>query len=331
MKNILNRLSNYATFSREEARAVLFDVANGVYNENQVASLITAYLMRNITLDELSGFADALMEMRLVIDFDGIETIDIVGTGGDGKDTFNISTCSAFVVAAAGYPVAKHGNYGTSSVSGASNVLEENGVKFSANSDALRRSLEQCNMAYLHAPLFNPAMKAVAGVRRSLGVRSFFNVLGPLVNPSNPTYQLLGVYNLSLLRLYTYMFQSRVKNFAVVHALDGYDEISLTSDFKISTAQNERIYSPENLGFARCEESDLFGGKTTQEAAQIFRNVLEGVATDAQTNVVTANAAFAINVVQPQKSIEECISEAKESLESKCALATFKKFIELNS
>lgn len=331
MKAILNRLFEYGNLTSEESRLLLHSIAEGKYNESQVSSLITVYLMRNISIEELSGFADALMELRQPVELSEYKPIDIVGTGGDGKDTFNISTCASFLVAASGYPVVKHGNYGATSVSGASNVIESSGVKFTTDSDTLRRSMDETGMAYLHAPLFNPAMKAVAPVRRNLGVRSFFNILGPLVNPAKPEYQLLGVYNLSLLRLYSYMFQNRLKNFSVVHSLDGYDEISLTSQFKVSTSLGEKIYSPEILGFKTLAQSDLYGGSTIEEAATIFHGVLDGTASEAQKDVVIANAAFAINVITPERSITDCIAIARETLESGKALATFKKFVEINS
>lgn len=287
--------------------------------------------MRNISVEELCGFRDALLDMRIPVDLNELSPIDIVGTGGDGKNTFNISTASCFVLAGAGYPVVKHGNYGATSVSGASNVMEQHGVKFTNDNDKLRRSMEQCNMAYLHAPLFNSAMKAVAPVRKALGVRTFFNMLGPLVNPVFPKYQLLGVYNLPLLRLYSYTYQQSDTQFAVVHSLDGYDEISLTTEFKVATSGNEKIYTPESLGFSRYQEADLYGGDTPEEAAKIFNNVLKNKATSAQRDVVIANSAFAIQVIESQKSIFECIDMAKESLESGKALQVLNKFVELNS
>ena len=233
--------------------------------------------------------------------------------------------------AGAGFPVVKHGNYGATSVSGASNVMEQHGVKFTSDVDQLRRSMEKCNLAYLHAPLFNPALKAVAPVRKGLAVRTFFNMLGPLVNPVLPAYQLLGVYNLPLLRLYTYTYQESKTKFAVVHSLDGYDEISLTNEFKVATSDHEKIYAPESLGFSRYKETDLDGGQTPEDAAKIFDQIMNNTATEAQKNVVVVNSAFAIHVICPEKTIEECIALSKESLESGRALATLKKFIELNS
>ena len=233
--------------------------------------------------------------------------------------------------AGAGFPVVKHGNYGATSVSGASNVMEQHGVKFTSDVDQLRRSMEKCNLAYLHAPLFNPALKAVAPVRKGLAVRTFFNMLGPLVNPVLPAYQLLGVYNLPLLRLYTYTYQESKTKFAVVHSLDGYDEISLTNEFKVATSDHEKIYAPESLGFSRYKETDLDGGQTPEDAAKIFDQIMNNTATEAQKNVVVVNSAFAIHVICPEKTIEECIALAKDSLESGRALATLKKFIELNS
>jgi anthranilate phosphoribosyltransferase len=330
MKDILYRLFEHRYLGREEACRILQQIAAGQYNDSQIASLITVYLMRNISVEELSGFREALLGMRVEVDLSDYKPIDIVGTGGDGKNTFNISTASCFVVAGAGYNVVKHGNYGATSVSGASNVMEQHGVKFTSNVDQLRRSMDSCRIAYLHAPLFNPALKAVAPVRKSLGVRSFFNMLGPLVNPAMPAYQLLGVYNLPLLRLYSYTYQESGTRFAVVHSLDGYDEISLTGEFKVSMPEKEKLYTPEMLGFPRAVAADLDGGQTTEEAAKIFDQVMLGTATKAQKNCVIANSAFAIQVICPEKSIESCIAEARESLESGRALNTLKKFISLN-
>lgn len=331
MKQILYKLFEHQYLGRSEARDILQNIAQGKYSDAQIASLITVFLMRNISVEELCGFRDALLDMRIPVDLNEFSPIDIVGTGGDGKNTFNISTASCFVLAGAGYPVVKHGNYGATSVSGASNVMEQHGVKFTNDNDKLRRCMEQCNMAYLHAPLFNSAMKAVAPVRKALGVRTFFNMLGPLVNPVFPKYQLLGVYNLPLLRLYSYTYQQSDTQFAVVHSLDGYDEISLTTEFKVATSGNEKIYTPESLGFSRYQEADLYGGDTPEDAAKIFNNVLKNEATSAQRDVVIANSAFAIQVIESQKSIFECIDMAKESLESGKALQVLNKFVELNS
>ena len=331
MKQLLYRLFEHQYLGREEARVILQNIAEGRYNDAQIASLITVFLMRSISVEELTGFREALLDMRVPIDLAEFKPIDIVGTGGDGKNTFNISTCSCFVVAGAGYNVVKHGNYGATSVSGASNVMEQHGIKFTNNNDQLRRNMEACHITYLHAPLFNPALKAVAPVRKNLGVRSFFNMLGPLVNPAMTAYQLLGVYNLPLLRLYNYTYQESGTRFAVVHSLDGYDEISLTADFKVAMPEKEKIYSPELLGFKRCQEADLDGGNTPEEAARIFDAVLENKATEAQRNCVVINSAFAIQVICPEKSIETCIAEAKESLDSGRALATFKQYVSLNS
>ena len=331
MKQILYKLFEHRYLGRTEARDILQNIVQGKYNDAQIASLITVFLMRNISVEELTGFRDALLEMRIPVDLSEYAPIDIVGTGGDGKSTFNISTAACFVVAGAGYPVVKHGNYGATSVSGASNVMEQHGVKFTSDMSRLRKSMDMCNIAYLHAPLFNSAMKAVASVRKALGVRTFFNMLGPLVNPALPKYQLLGVYNLPLLRLYNYVFQGSDTRFAVVHGLDGYDEISLTGEFKVATSTTETIYTPESIGFNRYCEQDLDGGKSPDEAARIFDRVLQGEATPAQTDCVIANAAFAIRVIEPEKSLADCIALARESMESGRALKTLKMFVELNS
>ncbi len=330
MKKILYRLFEHQYLNREESKEILRNIALGQYNPEQIAALITVFLMRNISVDELIGFRDALLEMRVPVNLSEYDPIDIVGTGGDGKNTFNISTASCFVVAGAGYKVVKHGNYGATSISGASNVIEQHGVKFTTDINTLRRSIEQSNIAYLHAPLFNPALKAVAPVRKNLGVRTFFNMLGPLVNPVIPRRQLLGVYNLALARLYCYTFQQNNSRFAVVHSLDGYDEISLTSEFKVLGQNSESIYTPEQLNFNRCQESELDGGDTPETAARIFDNILNNQATDAQRNCVIANSAFAIQVIEPQKKIDECIAIATESLASGRARQAFEKFIEIN-
>jgi anthranilate phosphoribosyltransferase len=331
MKQILYRLFEHQFLGRDEAREILQNMVSGQYTEAQIASLITVFLMRSISVEELAGFRDALLDMRVVTDLSEYNPIDIVGTGGDGKNTFNVSTAACFVVAGAGYKVAKHGNYGATSVSGASNVMEFHGVKFTTDIDRLKRSISETNMAYLHAPIFNPALKAVASVRKSLGVRSFFNMLGPLVNPAMPGNQLLGVYNLPLQRLYSYAFQQGGNRFAVVHSLDGYDEISLTDSFKVITGSSEHIYTPEEIGLKRNNESDLFGGDSVAMAASIFDMVLKGTATPNQTNCVVANAAFAIRVLCPEKGIVACIEEARESLANGKAALQFKKFVELNS
>ena len=331
MKQILYRLFEHQFLGRGEAREILENMVQGKYTEAQIASLITVFLMRSISVEELAGFRDALLGMRVVTDLQEFDPIDIVGTGGDGKNTFNVSTAACFVVAGAGYKVSKHGNYGATSVSGASNVMEFHGVKFTTDNDRLKRSIDESNMAYLHAPIFNPALKAVAGVRKSLGVRNFFNMLGPLVNPAMPRNQLLGVYNLPLLRMYSYAFQESGNRFAVVHSLDGYDEISLTDSFKVVTGANEHIYSPEEIGLSRNTEADLYGGETIEQAAVIFDHVLQGEASAAQANCVIANAAFAIRVLCPEKTVETCLAEARESLQSGNALRKFKKYVALNS
>lgn len=331
MKNILYKLFEHKNLTREEARDVLFNIADGRYNDCQLSAFMTIFLMRSITTDELAGFRDAILKRRLPIDFGNVKTIDIVGTGGDGKNTFNISTCSCFVVAGTGRKVVKHGNYGASSISGASNVLEQHGVKFSSDPDVLHKSLDDSGVCYLHAPFFSPALKSVAQVRRNLGVRTFFNMLGPLVNPMLPRHQLLGVYNLKLMRLYKYIAQNESINCTIVHSLDGYDEISLTSPFKVSSTEGERLYMPEELGFDTYEQAELSGGETLADAAAIFDNVLNDKATEAQKNCVIANAAFAIRTLDNDITINEAIRQAKESIESGRALDRFNRFLSLNS
>lgn len=321
----------HKNLSREEAREVLLNIADGRYNDAQLAAFMTVFLMRSITLDELTGFRDALLERRRPVDLGGVKAIDIVGTGGDGKNTFNISTATCFVVAGTGRKVVKHGNYGASSVSGASNVLERHGVRFTDDQDRLRRSLDECSVSYLHAPFFSPALKSVAPVRKALAVRNFFNMLGPLVNPTLPEYQLLGVYNLKLMRLYNYIAQNAGVNCTIVHSLDGYDEISLTSPFKVVSAEGEKVITPELLGFRRAAEKDLWGGETVDDAAKIFDAVLAGTATEAQENSVVANAAFAIRTLEPATDLPTAMAEARESIRSGNAARTFRKFVDINS
>lgn len=331
MKTILKRLFNHEVLSREEAASLMEQVMSGSVNDTQLAALLAAFQMRGICVDELLGFREALLATRVPVHLEAYKPIDIVGTGGDGKNTFNISTCACFVVAGAGYRVAKHGNYGATSVSGASNVMESHGVRFTNDADQLQRSMETCNMVYLHAPLFNPAMKVVASVRKALGVRTFFNLLGPLVNPCLPAYQLLGVADLQQMRLYTNVLQQLGVGFAVVNNLDGYDEISLTDEFKVMTSHYETIYKPSDLGFTTVRKEELYGGTTIAEASNIFDAVLQNRATRAQTDCVLINASFAIQTLRPELQIEDCVAMARESLESGKAWGTFCRFVELNS
>lgn len=303
MKELLKRLFNHEELSREEACQLLQDITAGRYNEIQIASLLIVFQMRGIKVEELIGFRNALLSTRIPVDLSAYHPIDIVGTGGDGKNTFNISTCTCFIVAGAGYPVAKHGNYGATSISGASNVMECYGIRFTNEQDKLLRSMEKCGMVYMHAPLFNPAMKTVAPVRKAMEVRTLFNLLGPLVNPCLPAYQLLGVADLTQMRLYTNTLQRLGVGFAVVNNLDGYDEISLTDEFKVMTNRYETIYKPSELGFDIVRQEELFGGNTPQEAARIFDNVLHNCATKAQTECVLINASFAIQAMEPLKPI----------------------------
>lgn len=333
MKEILNRLFNHQQLDRNEAKSVLTRMAEGDYNEAQIAAFISVYLMRSISIEEFLGFTEALLDMRVNVDALSVyNPIDIVGTGGDNKNTFNISTLSCFTVAAAGYKVAKHGNYGATSVSGASTVMEQHGVVFSSDIGKLEKSLEEANIAFLHAPLFNNALKVVAPVRKALKVRTFFNMLGPIVNPIRPKKNVLGVFNLKMLRMYQYIYQQMSDvDFTILHSLDGYDEISLTDDFKVITNTVEQIYSPENLGFNRCQEIDLVGGSTAKEASDIFDNVINNTASDAQKNAVIINSAFAIHTIDESLQLEECIIQAKEAIDSGKLKQTFKKFLDINS
>lgn len=314
MKTILNKLFEQHRLTKEEAKEVLIQIANEKFNKSHLASFLTVFMVRPISVEELAGFREALLELAVKIDLSDFNTIDLCGTGGDGKNTFNISTLTSFVVAGTGNKVAKHGNYGVSSVSGSSNMLEYLGYKFTNEESALKRQIEKANICFLHAPLFHPAMKAVGPVRRELGLKTFFNMLGPLVNPSNPQNQLVGVFNLEVARIYNYLLQNTPKNYGIVYSLDGYDEISLTSAFKLFTKQNEALISPEELGLKTLEQSEIYGGDSVADSAKIFLAILDGKGTEAQNNAVLTNAAFALKTFEHNKSFEVAFEEAKSSL-----------------
>jgi anthranilate phosphoribosyltransferase len=330
MKEILQRLTENYVLTKEEAHDTLVKLANGEYNQSQMAAFLTVYLMRSIRSHELAGFKAAMLELCKSVDLTGYDAMDMCGTGGDGKDTFNISTTASFVVAGAGQNVAKHGNNGVSSSCGSSNLLNHFGYEFKGDEDSLKKSLDASGICFLHAPLFHPAMKNVAPVRKELGLKTFFNMLGPLVNPSRPEKQLTGVYHLEIARLYQYLFQEEGRNCAIVHALDGYDEISLTGDFKVLTKDEEMVYSPSDLGLSAHKQEDIHGGATIEESATIFTNVLKGEATKAQTEVVLANAGLALQIGKELGSFEEGIAMAKESIDSGAAMKSFESFIAAN-
>ncbi len=329
MKNILNRLINHEMLSKEEAKNVLVNISNGAYNTSQIASFLTVYMMRSISIEELAGFREALLDLCIRVDLSGYNTIDLCGTGGDGKDTFNISTLASFVAAGAGIKVAKHGNYGVSSISGSSNVMEKMGIKFSNDSDFLEKCMEKAGICILHAPLFHPAMKNVGPIRKELGVKTFFNMLGPMVNPAFPQNQLVGVFNLELARMYAYLYQNTDRNFTILHSLDGYDEVSLTCPTKCITNTQEVMLTPDDFGVRLLSQTEIEGGKTIEESAQLFTNIISGKGTEAQNNVVCANAAMAIATVT-QCSPLEGFELAKESLFSGKGLQSLQVLQELS-
>ena len=329
MKNILNRLINHEMLSATEAKDVLVNISNGSYNTSQIASFLTVYMMRSVSIEELSGFREALLDLCIRIDSSAYNTVDLCGTGGDGKDTFNISTLASFVAAGAGIKVAKHGNYGLSSISGSSNVMEKLGIKFSNEADFLERSIDKAGIAILHAPLFHPAMKNVGPIRKELAVKTFFNMVGPMVNPSFPQNQLVGVFNLELARMYAYLYQNTTVNFTILHSLDGYDEISLTGPTKIITSDKEGMLNPEDFGVPILAQNQIEGGTTIDESAQMFMNIISGKGTEAHNNVVCANAAMAIATVTKCSPIEG-FQIAKESLLSGKGLTVLKKLQELS-
>jgi anthranilate phosphoribosyltransferase len=331
MREILNHLFEHKTLNRIEAEKVLTNIAKGNYSESEIAAFLTVYLMRSITVDELTGFRDALLNHCIRVDLSEFDPMDVCGTGGDGKDTFNISTLSTFVLAGAGIKVAKHGNYGVSSTCGSSNILEYFGYKFSTHNSKLKREIDQSGVCFLHAPLFNPAMKNVVPVRRALKIKTFFNMLGPMVNPSFPTKQLIGVYSMELARLYNYLYQQSSIEYMIIFSLDGYDEVSLTSDFKYILNGVEQIVSPEKMNYKKVLPSELSGGRSVPEAGDLFMKIIKGEGTTTQNNVVTINSQMALKCYYPAKSFEECREIASESLLSGKAYKSFIKLIELQS
>jgi len=324
MKKILNRLINHEILEKDDAKQILINIAKGDYNPSQIASFLTVYMMRNITIEELEGFRDALLELCLAVDLSAYNPVDLCGTGGDGKDTFNISTLASFVTAGAGVKVTKHGNYGVSSICGSSNVMEFLGIKFSNNADFLTKSIDEAGICVLHAPLFHPAMKNVAPIRRELAVKTFFNMLGPMVNPAFPKNQMVGVFNLELARMYGYLYQNTDKKFTIIHALDGYDEISLTGDTKTISNGTEGIIKPSDFGLVAVAANEIIGGEDVAESAKIFLKILNGKGSQAQNNVVCANAGIAIATVKGI-SPKEGFIEAKESLLSGKGLKALQK------
>lgn len=330
MKDTLNHLFAGNTLTKEEAHRVLIGIGEGQFSDAEIASFLTVFRMRPIRAEELAGFRQALLDLCVAVDLSDFNTIDVVGTGGDGKNTFNISTLSCFVLAGAGYKVTKHGNYGLSSVSGASNMFEYFGYKFSNNPDKLRREVDQAGICFLHAPLFHPAMKNVGPVRKALKVRTLFNMMGPIINPSFPKNQLVGVSDLETMDLYNRVFAESDQNYVIVHSLDGYDEISLTGDARFVTNIAEDSISAAHFGLSPVKPEELSGGNSVDDAAKIFRNILEGKGTGAQKDVVIANAALGIRCISPEKPLADCVAEASESLQSGKALAALEKLMDLN-
>ena len=325
----LKRLFEYNTLSREEAHDILVNITSENYSKSEVVAFLSVFMMRSVTVDELSGFRDGLLEQCKNIDLSEFNTIDMCGTGGDGKNTFNISTLASLVVAGAGYKVAKHGNAGVSSACGSSNVMEFMGYRFTNDNDTLKKQIDKAGICFLHAPLFHPAMKAVGPIRRELGIKTFFNMLGPMVNPSNPKNQLVGVFSLELARIYQYIYQQTDKNFSIVHSIDGYDEVSLTNAFKVISHTGEKLMTPEDLKLAQNKPEDIFGGNTVEESAAIFKKVLSGNGTEAQNNAVVANAALAIRTMDSSLNIDQCLEKALNSLKGGHARNTLNTLLNL--
>lgn len=328
MKKILNRLTQYETLTENESRNIIIDISEGKLNTSQISSFLTIFMVRNITIEELNGFRKALIELSLKIDLKEFDPIDLCGTGGDEKDTFNISTLASFVTAGSGVKVAKHGNYGVSSSCGSSNVLEYLDLKFNNDSDKIRKAVDKANICFLHAPLFHPAMKNVAPVRKELGLKTFFNMLGPMVNPSMPEKQVVGVYNLELARIYNYLYQTTDINYNIIHSIDGYDEISLTKGTKVYSRESEFILGSEDFNLKDIDSKNIIGGKDIKSSSKIFMDVLNGKGSNDQENVVCANASLAI-ALSKDISIIEAFNQAKESIKTKNALKCFYDLINI--
>jgi len=329
LQRTLTRLFNYNTLSREEARNILINITSENYSQSEVVAFLSVFMMRPVTVEELSGFRDGLMEQCKHIDLSEFETIDMCGTGGDGKNTFNISTIASLVVAGAGYKVAKHGNAGVSSACGSSNVMEYLGYKFTNDNDQLKKQIDKAGICFLHAPLFHPAMKAVGPIRRELGIKTFFNMLGPMVNPSNPQNQLVGVFSLELSRIYQYIYQETNKNFCIVHSIDGYDEVSLTDAFKVISHKGEKLITPQEINLPMNRPEEIFGGNTVSESASVFNKVLNGEGSPAQNNTVIANAALAIQTMDGTLTFDQCLEKAKEALFQGKAKKALKVLLEI--
>ncbi len=332
MKEILSHLFEQKTFEKEQAKSILKAIALGAYKESQVAAFITVFGMRPITVAELQGFREAMLDLAQPLKiYEQYPLMDMCGTGGDGKNTFNISTLASFILAGAGYKVAKHGNYGVSSGCGSSNVMEYLGLSFSADEALLNRCLDEAGICFLHAPLFHPAMKTVAPIRKDLGVKTFFNMLGPMVNPVQPAYQLVGVFNLELARLYAYLYQQSDKRYTIVHALDGYDEVSLTGDFKTFSNEGEKLYKLSDLGFSALKPEEIRGGDTIPDAAKYFMSILQGLGSAAQNQVVLSNAALGIQTLNKGMDFATAYQEAEDALIGGQAYAAFKKLMDLQA
>jgi anthranilate phosphoribosyltransferase len=327
MKQYLQKRISGEILTKAEAQEALSIIGRGEVNNSQITAFLTTYMMKMVTAEELEGFRDAMLGLAVTVNLSEFSPMDVCGTGGDGKDTFNISTTASFVVAGAGQHVAKHGNHGVSSSVGSSTVLEYLGVKFTNDESYLKTKIESAGICFLHAPLFHPAMRFVGPIRKELGMKTFFNMLGPILNPAQVKKQITGVYHEEVLGVYGQLFQKTDTNFGVLYGLDGYDEISLTSDFELITKRGKERFSPEQLGLTKCKQEDLHGGNNVEESGKILVSILENKGTKAQTEVVVANAAMALYCADELLSVSDAVLKAKESLESGKALTSFKKFV----
>ena len=326
MKNTLTKIIERQPLTFQEAKNIIYAIAEEKINDAQIVAILVGLQMRGLQLDEIKGFREALLELCLPIELDGNNALDLCGTGGDGKNTFNISTTTSFVVSAMGYKVIKHGNYGVSSFCGSSNVLEELGYTFTNDSKLLDKQLHDSNICFLHAPLFHPTLMKVGPLRKNLGIRTFFNSLGPLVNPVQPNFQITGTFNLELAKIYQHLLKDERNEFRVVYGMDGYDEFTLTEQTRILGKKSDEYLNAQTFNVNPVNSESIYSGNSIKEAAQIVKSILGGQSTLEQTNVIAANTALALQCFHPNEQIQDLFNEANSFIKKGLAA----KFHKLN-
>jgi len=323
--NFLKKILRQEQLNINESEAFIHAIANDEFSEVELGGILTAIQMRGLTLDEFKGFRNALESYADRVSLYTNEAIDVCGTGGDGKDTFNISTTTAFILSAMGYKVIKHGNYGVSSICGSSNVLEYLGFNFTKDEQVLNQQLEKQNICFIHAPLFHPVLKKVAPVRKQLGVGTFFNAMGPLLNPIQPKFQLTGTYSLELAKIYQVLLRDKRQSFKVVYALDRYDELTLTADARVLGNNSDEILNANSFGVEVTSPENLKGG-SIEQSANMLRSILGGHASEELINVVASNTALGMSCFHPEKQYKILFEEAKAFISSGQAIKFHKQF-----